>query len=98
MTELTHDEIAETYGTALKALRPVTAPIKQGVNKAEHIALREITKPRPDLIWRTAWGEVRSMVDAAIENFHNDPTDYNRGRMNALADASERLLERYVKS
>lgn len=38
------------------------------------------------------------MVDAAIENFHNDPTDYNRGRMNALADASERLLERYVKS
>ena len=73
-------------------------PINGGVSAAEHAALRDITKPRPDLIWRTAWGEVRSMVDAAIENFHNDPTDYNRGRMNALADASERLLERYVKS
>jgi len=71
---------------------------KDCIVNAEHAALRDITKPRPDLIWRTAWGEVRSMVDAAIENFHNDPTDYNRGRMNALADASERLLERYVKA
>ena len=55
-------------------------------------------QPRPDQVWRTAWGELNSMHDAAIENFKADPSEYNRGRMNAIQDASERLLERYVKA
>ena len=37
-------------------------------------------------------------IDAAIENYKTDPSEYNRGRMDVLADASARLHERYVKA
>lgn len=73
-------------------------PFPSEVTQAEHSALQDITKPRPDQVWRTAYMEIKAVWEAALENYRNEPSDYNRGRMNALGDASERLLERWVKA
>lgn len=54
--------------------------------------------PRPDQIWHTAWAEIHSMFEAAIDNYKQDPSEYNHGRMCALSDASARIHERYVKA
>lgn len=58
----------------------------------------ERNAPQPHQIWRTAWAEIHTMFDASINNYAKDPSEYNRGRMEALADASARLHERYVKA
>ncbi len=73
-------------------------PGNGGTDRADHAALEDITQPRPHQVWHTAWAEIHSMFDAAIENYKTDPSEYNRGRMNALSDASGRLHGRYVKS
>ena len=68
------------------------------VTRSQDAALKDITQPQPVQVWRSAWGEVYSMFEAAIENYKTDPSEYNRGRMDVLADASARLHERYVKA
>lgn len=54
--------------------------------------------PRPDQVWRTAYMEINSMREAALENYTNDRSEKNWHRLCALGDACERLLERWVKS
>lgn len=80
-------------------------PLKQGVNKAEHIALREIeviVYPMPELEpWPSARqahltdiGEIESMERAAKLNYKLSDSDYDKGRMEAFGAAVERLKER----
>jgi len=74
------------------------------ITKEERAAIYEIGNalcsppegPRPSQIWLTAVKELESMHEAARLNFRGSRSGYDRGRMEALRAAVERLTERLM--